>query len=116
MLVRLIRLANGIRRATITRIRQCVIEDSALATFRLTHFMRFVLLGLFTLSYPVMLRAQEQVSLGIMPVPANVTQGEGRFVIDGSFGIALEGFQEARLERARQRFLDVLSRETGIPL
>ena len=78
--------------------------------------MRSVLLGLFTLSYPVMVRAQEQGSLGIMPVPAKVTQGEGRFVIDGSFGIALEGFREARLERARQRFLDVLSRETGIPL
>jgi hexosaminidase len=78
--------------------------------------VRFVLLGLFILSFPVMVRAQEQGSLGIMPVPDKVTQGEGRFVIDGSFGIALEGFREARLERARQRFLDVLSRETGIPL
>jgi len=87
-----------------------------LAPFRLTEFVRVLVLGLFTLSYPVMLCAQEQDSLGIMPIPANVTQGEGRFVVDGSFGIALEGFREARLERARQRFLDVLSRETGIPL
>ena len=63
-----------------------------------------------------MLCAEEQDSLGIMPIPANVTHGEGSFVVDGSFGIALEGFQDARLERARQRFLDVLSRETGIPL
>jgi hexosaminidase len=78
--------------------------------------MWLVLLGLFTLSYPVMGRAQEQGSLGIMPVPAKLTPGEGRFVIGGRFGIALEGFREARLERARQRFLDVLSRETGIPL
>jgi hexosaminidase len=51
-----------------------------------------------------------------MPVPASVTQGEGRFLIDGSLGISFEGFKEARLERARQRFLDTLSRETGIPL
>ncbi|HKF06141.1 MAG TPA: hypothetical protein VKB49_27730 [Candidatus Sulfotelmatobacter sp.] len=87
-----------------------------MATFRLTYCMQFVLLGLFTLSYPVVLLAQEPASLGIMPIPANVTQGEDRFVIDGSFGIALEGFREPRLERARQRFLDLLSRETGIPL
>src|SRR5207247_6440213 len=31
-------------------------------------------------------------------------------------GIALKGYNEARLGRAQQRFLDTLSRETGIPL
>ena len=30
--------------------------------------------------------------------------------------MALEGFEEPRLDRAKQRFLDVLSRQTGIPL
>ena len=30
--------------------------------------------------------------------------------------MTLEGYQEPRLDRARQRFLDTLSRETGIPL
>jgi hexosaminidase len=43
-------------------------------------------------------------------------QGEGEFLIDGDFGIALKGYEEARLGRARQRFLDTLSQETGIPL
>ncbi|MGH9617319.1 MAG: family 20 glycosylhydrolase [Acidobacteriaceae bacterium] len=51
-----------------------------------------------------------------MPLPAHVTRGSGQFLIDGSFGIALEGYTEPRLERAKQRFLDTLSRETGIPL
>ena len=51
-----------------------------------------------------------------MPLPVHVAQGEGEFVIDGHFGIALKGYQEPRLERAQQRFLDLLSRETGIPL
>lgn len=60
--------------------------------------------------------AQESSSLTLMPVPAHVVQGEGEFVIDGSFGVALEGYKEPRLERARQRFLEMLSRETGIPL
>ncbi len=54
--------------------------------------------------------------IAIMPLPAQVMQGEGEFLIDGGFGIALKGYQDARLERARQRFLGTLSRETGIPL
>jgi len=33
-----------------------------------------------------------------------------------SFWYCSEGYKEARLERAQQRFLDTLSRETGIPL
>jgi hexosaminidase len=60
--------------------------------------------------------AQEESPLPIMPVPAHVVQGEGEFLIDGNFDIALKGYKEPRLERARQRFLDTLSRETGIPL
>ena len=52
----------------------------------------------------------------MMPLPSQSTPGQGEFPIDGSFGIELTGYTEPRLERARQRFLDVLSRETGIPL
>jgi hexosaminidase len=51
-----------------------------------------------------------------MPLPAQDKLGEGEFLIDGKFGIELKGYSEPRLERARQRFLDTLSRETGIPL
>jgi hexosaminidase len=62
------------------------------------------------------LSAQEKSALPIMPLPAQLVQGEGEFLIDGNFGITLKGYKEPRLERTRQRFLDVLSRETGIPL
>ena len=51
-----------------------------------------------------------------MPLPAHVVQGQGQFLIDGNFGVALQGYTEPRLERAKQRFLVTLSRETGIPL
>jgi hexosaminidase len=51
-----------------------------------------------------------------MPLPAHVVRGQGEFLIDGNFGIALKGYTEPRLERAQQRFLDTLSQETGIPL
>jgi hexosaminidase len=51
-----------------------------------------------------------------MPLPEHVQLGQGEFVVDGNFGVALKGYKEPRLERARQRFLDTLSRKTGIPL
>ena len=57
-----------------------------------------------------------QVPLALMPLPAHAQPGTGELLITGDFGMSFEGYQEPRLERAKQRFLDVLSRETGIPL
>lgn len=68
------------------------------------------------LAFPQLLRADSQIPLPIMPLPAHAVQGQGQFLIGGNFGIKLEGYTEPRLLRARQRFLDTLSRETGIPL
>lgn len=82
---------------------------------------RLSVIGIFVLAV-AMLRdvqnasAQEQNSLPVMPLPSHSVSGEGGFLIDGTFGIALKGYTEPRMERARQRFLDTLSRETGIPL
>lgn len=53
--------------------------------------------------------------LPIIPLPASVMPGQGEFAIDGQFTVGFKGYTEARLERARSRFLDVLIRETGIP-
>ena len=86
------------------------------ANSRLTGFIGFLLLASCAFVIPSNLRAQGEGSLLVMPVPAHVVQREGEFLIDGAFGIALKGYKEARLERAQQRFLDTLSRETGIPL
>jgi hexosaminidase len=58
---------------------------------------------------------QAQDSISLMPMPLHVTRGDGQLKIDGSFTIALEGHKEARLEEARKRFLNTLSRQTGIP-
>lgn len=60
--------------------------------------------------------AQDAGSLALMPMPAHVSQGQGQFIVDGSFGVAFQGYTEPRLNRAKQRFLDTLSSETGIPL
>ncbi|MEA2544000.1 MAG: hexosaminidase [Acidobacteriaceae bacterium] len=59
---------------------------------------------------------QAQASLPLMPLPAQVKPGDGVFLVTNGFGITLQGFQEPRLERAKQRFLNMLSKQTGIPL
>lgn len=68
------------------------------------------------LSTPTTLLAQGDAPLAIMPLPTHVTIGEGQFLIDGNFRIALEGYSEPRLVLARQRFLETLFHETGLPL
>jgi hexosaminidase len=60
-----------------------------------------------------MVQAQNS-ELPIMPLPAHSQRGSGVFVVDRSIGVALEGYTEPRLERARDRFLERLSGETGI--
>ena len=73
----------------------------------------FALLCLFV---PISTKAQtEAQTLPIMPLPASVSQGQGEFLIDGQFGVSFDGFTEPRLFRARDRFLDTLTHETGIP-
>ena len=60
--------------------------------------------------------AQDQRRLHLMPWPASLQIGSGSLRIDSSFSVALTGHREARLDRAVQRFLRQLSRQTAIPL
>src|SRR6266436_6515972 len=60
--------------------------------------------------------AQDQPKLNLMPMPANVQVGSGILRVDSSFSVALTGHTEGRLDRAVQRFLRQLSRQTAIPL
>lgn len=76
----------------------------------------FIFLFSLALMNVPMVCAQPEASVAMMPLPAHIVTGEGQFLINGSFGVALDGYTEPRLELARQRFLDTLSRETGIPL
>ena len=57
----------------------------------------------------------QQVQLSLMPWPAKVELGSGRLSIDGTFSVEVMGYTEARLDRAVQRFLRQMGRETGIP-
>src|SRR5467141_3598894 len=60
--------------------------------------------------------AQDQPKLNLMPMPASLQTGTGDLRIDSSFSVALTGHSEPRLDRAVQRFLRQLSRQTAIPL
>lgn len=51
--------------------------------------------------------------INVLPMPATVTPGTGRLMVSQSFSVAIAGYNEPRLERAAQRFLHDLSRQTG---
>ena len=63
-----------------------------------------------------MANAQSNLPLNIMPLPAKVERAEGSLKIDASFRVTFVGFREPRLERAGQRCLHQVRRQTGIVL
>src|SRR6266581_2947196 len=73
------------------------------------------MLVLCVLLYPAMTTAQ-QPALNLMPLPASVQSGTGSLRVDSSFSVAFTGYTEPRLERAAERFLRQLARQTGLPL
>lgn len=85
-----------------------------------THNLRCLALVLFLFSMVLTAAstadAQEQGSLSLMPMPSHVVSGQGQFLIDNSFSVSLEGYTDSRLMLGKQRFLKMLSRETGIML
>lgn len=60
--------------------------------------------------------AQSQAPPNLMPLPASYQLSADQLAIDQSFSAALTGYREPRLERAVQRFLRDLSRQTAISL
>ncbi len=69
-------------------------------------------LGVVTAGLPRWAQAQTPP---LMPLPSHMEMGDGQFAIDGHLSITLEGYSEPRLLLAKERFLNTLSRETGIP-
>src|ERR1700704_643777 len=60
--------------------------------------------------------AQMPSTLTLMPVPAKIQSGTGQLVIDQLFTVAVTGAKDSRLDSGVPRFLDQLSRQTGMPL
>ena len=72
------------------------------------------LLSVFFFSFFSM--AQMPSSLNLMPVPAKVQVGTGQLVVDQAFTAVSTGRKDDRLDRGISRFLDQVSRETGMQL
>ena len=60
--------------------------------------------------------AQIPSSLNLMPVPAKVQVGTGQLVVDQSFTAVSNGQRDARLDSGISRFLNQVSRQTGMTL
>jgi len=60
--------------------------------------------------------AQMPSTISLMPVPAKIQSGAGQLVIDQLFTAASTGTSDTRLQSGIVRFLDELSRQTGMPL
>ncbi len=73
------------------------------------------ILVLCALSYPAMTTAQQSAS-NLMPLPASAQPGTGSLRVDSTFSLVFTGYTEPRLERAGERFLRQLARQTGLPL
>jgi hexosaminidase len=58
----------------------------------------------------------QQPALNLMPLPAGAQSETGSLGVDSSFSVAFTGHTEPRLERAGERFLRQLARQTGLPL
>jgi hexosaminidase len=77
---------------------------------------RILAVFFFFASGACIVNAQSNLPLNIMPLPAKAERAEGSLKIDGSFRVSFVGYREARLERAGQRFLHQVRRQTGIVL
>ena len=60
--------------------------------------------------------AQAQTQLNLMPWPSSVQTRSGSLRVDASFTVGLTGYTEPRLDRAVQRFLGQLHRQTALLL
>ncbi|HEX6907573.1 MAG TPA: family 20 glycosylhydrolase [Terriglobales bacterium] len=67
----------------------------------------------FTDAQPEM---QTPPQLDLMPMPQNVRLGSGQLVITQAFSVGFAGNKDARVQAAAGRFLQQLSRQTGMPL
>jgi hexosaminidase len=82
---------------------------------KMKDLIRILLAGFIATTLLGIRHAQAQ-TYNLMPQPAELTPGSGRLVIDGSFRVALEGYEEPRLEAAAARLIRRLANETALPV
>ncbi len=78
-------------------------------------FLCFIALSVLGLTMPNA-RAQSTPESRLMPIPASLRASTGQLPITQSFTIAITGTKDVRVNRAAQRLVERISRQTGIPL
>ena len=76
--------------------------------------MRAILVVLMLGSIVMSSSAAEPRQLNLMPMPASMQIQAGQLVIDASFSVGISGHSDGQLQRAVDRFLDNLRRQTGM--
>src|ERR1700739_2609537 len=94
----------------------CISQRGSFLKVRISRCPVLIFGALFVALTIPAIHAQPVSSLPLMPMPRHISQGTGQLKSDSSFTIALDGYKDARLESARKRFINMLSRATGIPL
>src|SRR5579863_2320583 len=79
------------------------------------YFVHAILVILMLGSVLMSSSAAEPQQLNLMPMPASVQMQTGQLLIDPSFSVGISGQSDAQLQRAVERFLDDLRRQTGMP-
>jgi len=79
------------------------------------YFVRVILVILMLGSVLMSSSAAEPQQLNLMPMPVSVQMQTGQLVIDPSFSVGISGQSDAQLQRAVERFLNDLRRQTGMP-
>ena len=83
--------------------------------------LRWFLIGMAMIAFSTLLfvdttKAQQVSKLNLMPWPSKIQIGTGSLKIDSTFSVGLTGYTEPRLDRAVERFLIRLHRQTALAL
>lgn len=76
--------------------------------------MKIMLVLLFVCIAPLTVNGEKTMTMNLMPVPEQIVAGEGRFLLQENFTVAVSGVESPRLQNAATRALRRLSDRTGL--
>lgn len=85
---------------------------------RLSFFRLILIVALFFIFFgkAAPSSSTEEPRIALMPIPAEISFGQGKLAVNSEFRVVLSGCQEPILQRAVRRVIKRLSTQTGIPL
>jgi hexosaminidase len=78
--------------------------------------MRILIIANMFLFFASIASTQTQTQIDLIPMPSGVQVGAGQLPIDSTFSVSITGSHDASLDRGIERFVEQLSRQTGMSL